>query len=65
MAAAGDSMSRDYLLCDYMLAVDSLHFRDIGMELADLQMAIRLKSFYLMMSHDCSCIQTAVICSCC
>lgn len=54
MAAAGDSMSRDYLLCDYMLAVDSLQTRDREKELVDLRMAFRSRNFCLMMSHDCS-----------
>jgi hypothetical protein len=54
MAAAGDSMSLDYLLCDCMLAVDSLQIRDREMELVDLRMAFRLKNSCLMMSHDCS-----------
>lgn len=54
MAAAGDSMIRDYLLCDYMLVVDSWQIRDREMELVDLQMAFRLRNSYLMMSHDCS-----------
>lgn len=52
MAVAGDSMSRDYLLCDYMLAVDSLRIRDREMELADSGMAIHLRNSYSTMSHD-------------
>lgn len=54
MAAAGDSMSPDYLLCDYMLAADSLRIRDREMELVDLRMAFHLRNSYLTMSHDCS-----------
>lgn len=33
--------------------------------MVELYMAYHLKNFYLMMSHDCSYIQTLVICSCC
>lgn len=66
MAAAGDSMRLDYLLCDCMLAVDSLRIRDREMELVDLRMAFHLRNSCLMMSHDCSYTQTAAaICSCC
>lgn len=65
-AAAGDSMSRDYLWCDYMLAVDSWRTRDRGKELAaDARMACRWRKSCWMMSHDCNCTQTAEICSCC
>lgn len=64
MAAAGDSMSQDYLLCYYMLVVDSLWLRDIRRELVGSKTAFHLRNFYLMMSHDCR-TQSAAINSCC
>lgn len=48
-----------------MLAVDSLSSRDREKEADDLSTAYRLRNSYLTTSHDCSCTQTLVICSCC